>query len=361
MSAVFLEPVEPVTSPKTEQKRVIARYSRMPHYQAYYWLALSLAGRLSVRESPWWYKVLPAIPALDVDGLLELLRPRFGLEQCWHSPDLSDFTGCYTLRHRGKTIKFAIDGHDLKDIVAPKALAWADVYFKANMWGSEEYPAKVAPIVNGNGFLRSRHLAKLRKLRRTARDNDVIFISRIWGGVEHNVRLFEELAALPGKKRLVAIFVAGTASSDETELARKRLERVGVECTSDLLSIEQLWQEMAASRIVILRAGKHLCIPWRMIDLLCMGACIVSDADFYPQWPERLAAGEQYVSAGVDRPADTSSASVVEFGKLGETVARLLEDEKEQKRLRQNSAAYFDNHASPERVGDYILSRITRL
>ena len=343
------------------RKRVIARYSRMPHYQAYYWLALSLAGRLSVQESPWWYKVLPAVPALDVDAMVELLRPRFGLKQCWNSPDLSDFTGCYTMQLQGRTIRFAIDGHDLKDIVAAKALAWADVYFKANMWATEQYPDKVVPIVNGNGFLRTRHLKKLQQMRNRARGIDVIFISRIWGGVEHNVRLFEELAALPGKKRLVAIFVSGTASTGETEAARKRLERVGVECTTDLLSIEQLWQEMANSKIVILRAGKHLCIPWRMIDLLCMGACIVSDADFYPQWPERLAAGEQYVSAGVERPADTSSASVVEFGKLGETVARLLEDEKEQKRLRHNSAAYFDNHAAPERVGEYVLSRLMQL
>ncbi len=340
---------------------VDASYSKMPHYQAYYWLSLSLATRLSVRNSPWWYRVLPAIPALDIDAVLELLRPRLGMRNRWNSPDLSDFTGCYSLRHGGREIRFAIDGHDLKDIVAPEALDWADIYFKANMWQTEAYPDKVVPIVNGNGFLRERHLQKLQRYRQTNKTNDLIFISRIWGGVEHNVRLFEELAALPGKKRLVAIFVAGTAPSAETEAAVKRLEFAGVECTTDLFSIDQLWQEMAEARIVVLRAGKHMCIPWRMIDLLCMGSCIVSDADFYPQWPEKLVPGTHYISAGLQRPADTSAASPEEFAKLRETIEQLLGDKEKQKELRRNSAVYFDEHAAPEKVGAYILSQLMRL
>ncbi len=346
---------------QTKTFRVHASYSKMPHYQAYYWLSLSLSAHLSVRNSPWWYKLLPAVPALDIDAVLELLRPRFGMKNRWNSPDLSDFTGCYRLQQAGKTIRFAIDAHDLKNIVAPDALAWADIYFKANMWRTESYPDKVVPIVNGNGFLRKRHLKKLQEYRKTAKTSDVIFISRIWGGVEHNVRLFETLAALPGKKRLVAIFVPGTATTAETEQAVQRLERVGVECTSELLSIKQLWQEMAAAKIVVLRAGKHMCIPWRMIDLLCMGCCIVSDADFFPQWPEELLPGTHYISAGLQRPADTSAASPEEFSKLRETLVQLQEDPEKQRKLRQNSADYYDRYAAPEKVGQYVLSQLTQL
>jgi len=338
--------------------QIVASYSRMPHYQAYYWLSLSLISQFSVQKAPWWYKVLPAITALDGDALLENLRPKFGMCQHWHSPDLSDFVGCYVLKHNGKKIKFAIDSHDLKDVMSEDALAWSDVYFKANKWDKERYPTKVVPIVNGNGFLRGRHLNNLKKYRNTPKKCDILFISRIWGGMEHNVKLFEELASLPGKKRLIAIFVSGTASSQETEDAKKRLEAVGVECTYDLFPITQLWQEIAASKLVFIRAGKYMCIPWRMIDLLCMGACIVTDSDFYPVWPEALKAGQHYVSANIHRPADTSSASFQEFEKIRATVLPLLEDESKQNQLRYNSASYYDNYANPVKVGKYILSQV---
>jgi len=120
--------------------------------------------------------------------------------------------------------------------------------------------------------------------------------------------------------------VSGAASSEETEKARKRLEQVGVECTYDLLPIKQLWEEMASAKIIILRAGKHMCVPWRMIDLLCMGACIVTDSDFNPGWPQKLMAGKHYVSAGINRPVDTSAASTKEFEKIHETICRLRKE-----------------------------------
>lgn len=344
---------------KSDNGSVAAQYSRMPHYQAYYWLALSTVCSFSVRNAPWWYTLSPSsITALDVEAVVEQLRPRLGGKRQWNSPDLSDFVGRYIWRHHDKTIKFAVDAHDLKDIVAPDALEWCDIYFKANKWVNREYPRKVVPIVNGNGFLRHRHLSQLRKARHTPKTNDIIFISRIWGGVEHNVRLFEELAALPCKKRLVAIFVSGAGSSVETEAAKKRLEQVGVECTYDLISVRQLWEETASSKIVVLRAGKHLCIPWRMIDLLCMGACIVTDSEFYPNWPESLEPDTHYVSSGIDRPADTSSASPGEYEKVAENIMAILKNDHEQNRLRENSAAYFDNHAAPVNVGGYILSQL---
>ena len=197
----------------------------------------------------------------------------------------------------------------MKDIVGPDALDWCDIYFKANKWTGHVYPEKVVPVVNGNGFLRNRHLTRLRKMRHTPKPNDLLFISRVWGGIEHNVRLFEALAKLPCKKRLVAILVSDPGCAAETAGARKRLERVGVECTYDLIPIRKLWQLTAAAKIVVLRAGKYLCIPWRMIDLLCMGTCIVTDSEFYSNWPVPLEPGTHYVSCGIDRPADTAPAS----------------------------------------------------
>ncbi len=125
--------------------------------------------------------------------------------------------------------------------------------------------------------------------------------------------MFEALAALPYKKQLVAIFVEGAAEKKETEAAVQRLQKVGVSCTFDLMPAQDLWEQVAAARVVMLRAGKYLCIPWRMIDLLCLGACIVTDADFEPQWPVPLVEGEHYISGGIERPADTSAADRAEY------------------------------------------------
>ncbi len=334
----------------------------MPHYQAYYWQALSAVTRFSVQDAPWWYNISPtSISALDVEAVVEQLRPRLGGTRHWNSPDLSDFVGCYTWHHHGKDIKFAIDAHDLQDIVSPRALEWCDLYFKANKWHNKQYPEKVVPIVNGNGFLRQRHLARLQAMRHVPKTNDLLFISRVWGGVEHNVRVFEALAELPCKKRLMAILVADPGCAAETEMAEKRLQHAGVECTYDLIPIRKLWQETAAAKIIMLRAGKYMCIPWRMIDLLCMGACMVTDSDFNPLWPEPLQPDVHYAGAGIDRPEDTSSAPREEYGRITATVSALLDDEEKQHRLRRNGAAYFDNHAAPLRVGEYILSQLGRL
>jgi hypothetical protein len=117
----------------------------------------------------------------------------------------------------------------------------------------------------------------------------------------------------------------------------------------------------AGAKIVVLRAGKYLCIPWRMIDLLSMGSCIVSDSEFYPNWPVPLESETHYASFGIDRPADTAPASSEEYAKVADTIMGLVNDEHEHNRLRQNSAAYFDSHAAPKKIGDYILSQLRLL
>ncbi len=315
-----------------------------------------------MQQGPWWYKLpLPGVAALDIEAVVEQGRQRIQGRGRWHSADLSDFVGCYTCRRKGREIKFAIDAHDLKTIVSPAALDWCDIYFKANKWSNKTYPEKIVPIVNGNGFLRKRHMDYFRRLRQRPKKYDVIFIFRIWGGIEHNTRLFEVLSRLPVKKRLVAIFVEGVGATSEIHAARKRLERVGVTCTSELLTARHLWQELAAAKVVVFRAGKHLCIPWRMIDLLCMGACVVTDSDFFPDWPERLQPGKHYISSGIKRPVDTSLAPEEEYDKLERTVTALLQDDALQNVLRKNCVEYFRKHAAPRKVGAYIYSQLEQL
>jgi glycosyltransferase involved in cell wall biosynthesis len=341
-----------------QRHKITAFHSLMPHYQVYYWTGLAECGPFSMAGGPWWYLLPWPAFALDVESVSEKVRGRFGFHGNWNATDLEQFVGSYRWHNRHDTVSFAIDAHDTKEIVSPKLLDSCDIYFKANKWRGQHYPEKVVPIVNGNGFLRKRHLRHLKKLRKTRKDNDLLFISRVWGGVEHNVRLFEALASLPCSKRLIAILVKGVASDQETAEAKRRLQAAGVVCTSDLLTTKELWRATATSRVVMLRAGKHMCIPWRMIDLLCMGTCIATDAEFEPEWPEPLVAGVHYWSGGIARPGDTSSAQSGDYVTFREKIADLLKQQEVMVRIRKAAADYFDRYASPSKVGEYIMACI---
>lgn len=341
--------------------KITATYTLNPHYQVYYWTALDRLGRFSVHNGPWFYKLMPrADLALDFESVTEMIRAKAGLKRRWVATEVDQFVASYTWENGNNQVKFAIDAHDGRDIFSPELQKNCDIYFKANKWKSEVYQENVFPIVNGNGFLRERHLERLKGMRHCLPDNDFLFISRIWGGVEHNVRLFESLASLKCSKKLVAIFVKGAAGDEQTREAIRRLEAVGVTCTYGLLPIKSLWNDIASSRVVMVRAGKYMCIPWRMIDLLCMGTCIVTDADFEPQWPVPLVPGEHYISGGIERPADTSAADPAEYEKLRETISGLLQQKTQIEELKRNSGTYFDTHGAPGQVGKYIHSCLER-
>lgn len=338
---------------------ITATYTLNPHYQVYYWTALQNVVALSVAGGPWWYRYLPwADYSLDLETVSESVRAKLGLQRRWVASAVDQFVARYDYRGKDGGLTFAIDAHDGKEIFSPELQKSCDIYFKANRWRNEKYEENVLPIVNGNGFLRERHLKKLMQMRNTPEEIDFLFISRIWGGVEHNVRLFETLAKLPFKKKLIAIFVKGVASEKETESAITRLQKAGVECTYNLIPIKELWQSIARSRVVMIRAGKYMCIPWRMIDLLCMGACMVTDMDFEPQWPAPLVPGKEYISAGISRPADTSAAPPEEYEKLQQTMAKLLADKTRIAEIKMSSADYFDRQAAPAKVGHYIHQKI---
>lgn len=343
------------------RKNIVASHTNMPLYQLYYWMGLSALLPVRIIGGPSWYRIVPRVDlGVDMEQIMEQARRWIGRNPRWDAAAVDQFVARYTLVSEGKEVSFAIDAHDGKEIMAPDLLASCDYYFKANRWRDMSYPDKVLPIVNGNGFLRRRHLDRLKSLRDSGRNTDFLFISRVWGGFEHNVRLFEALASLPFKKRLVAIFVEGVTNGEATDDAFRRLEAVGVECTFSLLSAKSLWQNIAAAKVVMLRAGKYMCIPWRMIDLLCQGACIVSDAEFEPQWPVPLVNGEHYISGGIKRPADTSAADPEEYSQLAETIRALLQDDERMNYMRRNCIEYFERHAAPDQVGRYLLSRLSQ-
>jgi hypothetical protein len=309
-------------------------------YQRYYLQALEAVANVTVRNAPWLVRAVPgaARKAQTIRRLSDRGILRGGVLD-------SGMVGRYVTAD-GK--KFAIDARDNHRVLPEDldALGWADVYFKANRRPTEEYAAKVVPIVNGNGILDARGIRTLRALRDAPKDLDVVFVSNVWGGREHNVRLFKELARHDGPKVLRAVLPAGAPPEDDAHVIRE-LEAADVPWTRDTMPPAELWSLLARARVVPFRSGKHLCIPWRMLDLLAMGACVMFDTPPLPQWPVRLEPGVHYADAGVDRDAGA-------YESLRPTLDALLGDEARRASLTRAAAAYFDEHAAPERVGAYI-------
>lgn len=274
-------------------------------------------------------------------------------------PTYGSHTSIYTIDCPSGATRFAIDASDSGELEAPHVTNKVHIYFKSNYWQSKDYPLVVRPIVNGNSNLTPRRLNRLSQLRSAPKHYDVVFISRVWGGIEHNVRCFETLNQIPGNNLLIALFTPQSASHDsdyeiQKRDARKRLERIGIRCLVGQIPLLKLWQLLAAGRIVFLRAGKHLCIPWRMLDLLAMGSVIVTDSVPYPTWPIPLTNELHYESLKIERPINTDAAPLDNYENARDVIDSLLLDKARRDLLASNAANYFDTYASPQSVGKYI-------
>jgi len=317
-------------------------------YQRYYLLGLEEElGRVSVRGLPLLARVAPGVD-LKIRLAYRLAR---GPEQA--------YVGRYEARLDGRTVRFAVDAHDGRAVFDEEALAWSEVYFKANRWPGDDYDPRVRPVVNGNGLVDRRKLAHLRSLRDAPKEVDVAYVSNVWGGREHSLRVFERLAALDCEKDLLAIFPHGfPPEEDEANMARLRAQ--GIAVTREPVPPPELWRRLARARVVPLRAGKHLCLSWRTIDLLAMGACILFDALPPPRWPVPLEPGVHVADCGIARPDDTEAAPEPEYDKIAPALETLLAEPARAADLRRAAAAYFEEHAAPRRVGDYVLDVLAR-
>lgn len=277
--------------------------------------------------------------------------------------------GQYVLYNHGMTrpIKFAIDTADRHNVHSPAILDWCDVYFKSNYWPRKTYPDKVLPIVNCNGLLVSdKHeegIQKLRLLRTMPKEWDLVFISRlrqVEEGLLHNVRLFEALAELRCKKYLLACWPNQYFMRHEELSGKlfKRLTDAGVEVVDQPIRIEQLWKLQAAARLVVIREGAGRCISWRMLETLCMGSCIVSDDSLHPEWPVPLREGDNFVNLGIRRAEHSDEGHLEDYQRIPEIIQETLEDKDLQSKIRVNNSQYFDDHASPKRVAEYVLSNL---
>lgn len=310
-------------------------------YQRYYLLGFEEEGMVEVEDAPLPVRLAPGVTNKS------RVAYRFARESG------SGHVGRYV----AGGVRFAIDAHDGRGIFDPLALDWADVYFKANRWPGDSYDPKVLPIVNGNGLLDRRHIARLRALREQPKTVDIAYISNIWGGREHSLRVFERLAGLACTKDLLAILPRGFPA-EEDEANEARLRGAGVSVTREPITPRELWERLARARLVPVRAGKHLCFSWRTIDLLAMGACIVFDALPPPRWPIPLEPRVHVADCGIPRPENTDAAPEHEYDRVPLEIERLLGSPREQGALRQAAAHYFDAHAAPAAVARYALGAL---
>jgi hypothetical protein len=258
------------------------------------------------------------------------------------------YVGQYVLDTGERHINIAIDAHDNRKIASGAILDWSDVYFKSNKWVSEKYPAKVMPLVNGNGLHTTRSLAFLKSLRETPKEYDFVFISRFGAGIEHNLKLFKSLARLKCRKHLVAILYADQGHDAYVD----ELEAAGITCVRRNLETVELWKILARTRINFLRLGAKYCVPWRMIDLLCLGSCIVIDRHPFADWPVPLRNLVNFVSCFA-RTSQPDAAGDYEC--VLNTVERLLAEPEAVRDIANNNAAYFDRFAAPAPVAAHIV------
>jgi hypothetical protein len=311
-------------------------------YQKYYLLGFEETAGVRIDGAPFPARLAPGVTA------------KISLAYRLNRGSVQGHVGRYELD--GGT-RFAIDAHDGRAIRDSAALEWSDVYFKANLWPADDHGPKVRPIVNGNGLLDRRKIAHLRSLRNTSKEVDVAYVSNVWGGREHSLRVFERLAELDCTKDLLAVFPEGFPEAETLE-NMERMRSRGIAVTREPVRPRELWRRLARARIVPMRAGKHLCWSWRTTDLLALGACIAFDALPPARWPVPIEPGVQVADCGIARPDDTEAADESEYEKVPATIERLLAAPREQEELRRAAAAYFDEHAAPAPVASYALRAI---
>ncbi len=300
-----------------------------------------------VRASDRFRKILPGPGgAALIDTAARLLGAR---------PGPGHSLGSYVLHFGDTTVKVAVDAFDSGNVQSPRLLEWCDLYFKTNYWPTRTYPAKVVPIANLNPDVLPR-MDYLRAARGAEKEFDLFGFFRVWGGtdelegVEHNLALFETLARVKCRKKLLALLVAG-----DTRAAAQRLEKAGVACTTTWVPQAEVWRLAARSRLNIVRHGMHQCIPWRMTETLAMGGCPVLDYAATTRWQVPLEPNVHYLNLGV--PYRPSAAAAFDPVEVAGRVEGWLADPNLIPAIERNTALYFDKHLVPERLGAYLIER----
>jgi hypothetical protein len=249
--------------------------------------------------------------------------------------------------------KLVIDSHDSKN-VDENLVRWSDVYLKVNMWRDVDYDENVFPFFGMFGTTSDIFKSKLNSIndyRNLDKNLDLIFVSKIWGGRDHMVNLFNAVGRVNCKKYLHAIlFTDGDLKyTDRFDTNNVNVSKSGV---------PNLCEMMMKSKLVVVRNAKHLCIPFTMLEALSIGACVLVDSVPKVKWVDDLKEGVNYLSMGLNRPENTDPCKDIEYDNIKGIVESYLKDEDLMESIRRNNISYFDKNLKLESVCNYILEKV---
>lgn len=271
-----------------------------------------------------------------------------------HVSESENYVGRYLFKNKctREEVKVAIDASDGSHVAKSEVLSWADIYFKTNKWPLLSYPKKVKPLVTGNGYLTKKSIDFLKSLRSVRREYDVVYWAKIWDTEdpkvdtsnlrEHQLRLFETLARVDGKKNLLAVLLPANKPFESEIRGRLKKAKVPVQCGWKGINSQCFWRNLANSKVVFYRAGNHLCTSWRITDLLCMGACVILDGKPHAEWPRALSASSNFVDGGCRLSNDYALPLWNRYECLKRIIEQTLERPDEIRRIRRNNQQYFD-------------------
>lgn len=258
----------------------------------------------------------------------------------------------------GTRRRVCIDAADYPALRSPELVSWSDHYFKANFWPSEEYPANVHRIVNGDPLILQR-VTQLRTYRAAPKNYDICAIVRVRAGeaavegIEHNLRLLEALNRARCSKFILAYLMAGDVEADA-----RRLRKVGIRSTTRSVPPADLWRQMGGAWLNVIRLGMHDCLPWRIAGALAIGTGIVLDQLPRASWPTPLREGVNFLSLDAETTGSPLAAPE-QYEAIPERIETWLSDRATIRQMMTANARYFDQHVESERVGDYIIRTVS--
>jgi hypothetical protein len=258
----------------------------------------------------------------------------------------------------GQKIRMCVDSHDSGDVNSQELALGSDVYLKTNYWPTMHYADNVIPFFNCNPNLLE-SLDTLRPLRGQRQEFDISFIVRVWGGKnevegnEHCLRLLEAVAKARAKKYLLAYLVGG----DIKEMS-SRLRQSGIPFTTEPIPRRKLWEMTARSKLTIVRLGMHHCVPWRMSDVLALGACTVLDQLPKTVWPVPLVEGTHFLSLDAETTTAQSVASDAQYAIIPEVLENYLTKHEQRSEMSRAAVKYFEDCLDPKSIGRRICESV---
>jgi len=307
-----------------------------------------------------WARQLTPIMSRGLGRVIDSIATVIAGHRTARSGEFHSLAGQYEFKFdSGRMLRLVVDVQDAGEIASESLLKKCDVYAKSNYRVDYRYPSPVVPICNGNRVVLP-YLSLLRSLRDRQPKYDVCFIVRVWGGrdekagVEHNLRLLEAVNKARCSKRLLALLVTGDIDEQE-----KRLRAQGIPTTRAPMGLRELWNASASALTNVIRLGMHNCIPWRFMDLIAMGACVVFEQAPQTIWTPPLVRGEHYLDLGATTTADLPLATDADYDLIPERIESFVHDRPRAFLLRARAAQYFDQFASPLAVGRQLLAHVT--